>query len=236
MNNFYSYQVNHTKTSSPFFLIIFFVFIIFGIIYIVLDFENNNKQLSFLIRGLKYSSDEQIDSILTYTSKGFKSKLDIIKSVENLQYVESCNIFTINPETLIVEVKEKIPIGKFVDSIGKTYFFDKTGCIYQIPNIKRNPQVPLINFSMQAFPEIVKLINFLSELQNSILDYVDEISYDDNNYLLICKSSRTKILLPKENVLGGLTNFSDLFDKVGASKIFNASLIDLKLNDRIIVK
>lgn len=236
MNNYYSNCVNRTKNSSPVLFSISFVITLSAIIYLILDFEKNNTQCNFIIKGLKFSSEEQIDSILGHTSQKYKSKLEIIKSVESLPYVESCNIFTLNAETLIVDVKEKIPVGKLVDSSGETYFLDNSGYVYKIPNVKNTLKVPLIKSPPKKIPEIIMLINSLSRMQRDVLNFVDEISNYGDNYLLYCKSSRTKILLPKKHFFESLSNVADMFEKVESSKILNASLIDLRLNDRIIVK
>lgn len=236
MNNYHSYFVNRTQNSFPVLYSICFVVTLSAIFYLVLDFEKNNTQCNFIIKGLKFSSEKQIDSILEHTFKKYKSKLDIIKSVESLPYVESCNIFTLNSETLIVDVKEKIPVGKLVDSSGETYFLDNSGYVYKIPYVKNTPKVPLIKSSPKKIPEIIILINSLNRVPRNILNFVDEISNYGNTYLIFCKSSRTKILLPKKHFFESLSNVADLFEKVESSKILNASLIDLRLNDRIIVK
>lgn len=236
MYNYHSDGINHIKSPFPILFSIFFILIISVILYLVLDFEKNNRQRNFIIKGLKYSSEKSIDSILEHNSKTYKSKLKIIKAIESLPYVESCNIFTLNAETLIVDVKEKIPVGRLIDSSGEIYFLDNTAYVYKIHYIKNIPKVPLITSPPKKIPEIIVLINSLSRMNKNILNSVAEISNYCNNYLLIYKSSRTKILLPKKDFSESLSNVVDMMDKVESSKILNASLIDLRLNDRIIVK
>lgn len=236
MNNRHFYCANRRKSPFPILFSIFFVIIVSAIFYLVLDFEKKNKQLDFIIKGLKFSSEEQIDSILEHSSKTFKSKLEIIKSIESLPYVESCSIFTLNAETLIVDVREKIPVAKLVDSSGETFFLDNEGYVYKIPYIKNTPKIPLVKSPSKTVPEIILLINSLRGKQRNILNYVDEISNYGNNYILFCKSSRTRILIPKKHFFESLSNVTDMFEKVESSKMLNASLIDLRLNDRIIVK
>lgn len=236
MNTVHSKGFLVKRSPFPFILISFFFFFVIGITILAFHFERNHVQSNYIINGLKYSSSRQIDSILELSLKHHKSKLDIIKMVESLSYIETCKIFSLNSETVVIDTKERVPIAKLYNSNGQVEFIDKSGFTFKIPYISKPPSVPLLRVPSELLSEIVNIIDYINKKEKNILGFVDEILFDKGNYLFLCKSSRTKILLSRSNVFDCLANVPKMFDRIGASKILNANLIDLRFSDRIIVR
>lgn len=236
MNNIRSDLLFYKKNYfNPIFLISLLL-LITGIVILASNFEKNHIHSNIVINGLKYSSSREIDSIIELSFRAKRSKLDIIKAIENLSYIQSCNIFTLNPETLIVDIRERKPIAKFYDSLGKVKYIDEVGNEYSIQHFKNYPKVPLLINSPHDSVETISIINVLKKFPERVFDFIGEIAIEENHYLFFCKSTRTKILLPIKNVLDYLPNIIAIFNQIETTKILNASVIDCQIKDRIIIR
>lgn len=227
-----------TKKIS-FFFIISFLAIIIAIYAFSSSWEKKSKIKRIQIEGVVYSDLEAIETLIWEKLSGNTDLFNLKQLLENLPFVQSCNIFHKDTETLGVQLTERSPIAKIKGENGSEVYIDEHGAFYTYMT-KKNIAVPVIlnpktiesrNFVSKS------LINLLLKLKNTGINrFIGEIYENDDCFQIFTKSSRTKLIFANPTRDDEITKASNFFSKLETSTLMNSHEIDFRIDGRVIVK
>lgn len=227
-----------TKKFSFLFIISFLVVIV--IIYVFSSsWEQKTKIKRIQIEGIAHSDLEAVESLIWEKLSGNTSLFNLKQILERLPFVQSCNIFHIDSETLGVQLTERFPIAKIERENNNDVFVDERGMFYTYMT-KKNIAVPVI-----LDPKIIEgnnlgsnnLISFLLKLKNTgISRFIGEIRESDDCFQIFTKSSRTKLIFANPTRDDEITKASNFLNKLETNYLMNSNEIDFRIDGQVIVR
>jgi cell division septal protein FtsQ len=235
--------------------LIVFYFLYFAVSKIV-ESEKNKTYVyardEIEVVGNKIISDTKILNICGYlkNTKG-KIKIDperIAQDLMSLAYIKGVSIKDRPPRKLSITIEERRPIA-FVYGLGLN-LIDEDGFLMPIPNTDIIWDLPLIKGIKQSIGKLgeettapsvhnaLKLITYLEQENPLLLDFISEISMENNNYVeLHLIKGGTKIRINTDSFrkeLFVLKNY--LINYADWNQLHSIEYIDLRFQNQLVIK
>ena len=238
------------------YLEVFFFFIgIVTIIFLPIQWAAFNKVFMIKnveINGVQYFDDSSLASykndikdnhIIFFDLKSYKDK------IESLAYVKDCKISRTFPETINIVIYEREPIAIInstdlimLDADGICLPVEEYGTISLpiLSNFKNNEELYPSGEKTKSSNVIksIDVIKYSKRNFNRLYEDISEFVFNDNNeYEIILKNGKTKILLGSNDIFKKI-DYLKAFDNVlPVDKDFNIyKYIDLRYKNQIVVR
>ena len=221
------------KKRVYFYLLIFLLLSSVFNLNFILKFKKINSVSHINIVGL----NEKEKNILEKNLEIFINKNNFLISREEIQnrlknnnFLDSYNIIKILPSKLLVKVKKTEFVGKTILN-GEKFYIGKNGKLTKTLLVKREYNLPQVfgSFEVNEFLKLRESLNSNGFKINKIKKYY----YYKSNRWDIENEDYVVFKLPSKNLDKSLKNYKSLLK---TNKIITGQLIDLRMNNKIILK
>ena len=244
-------KINLLKLLKPIFVIIFLISLFFALykiyksdlikVELVGFIEKFSHQYNYTLQktdikgSINVPKKEIEDYFLNYYEKSiFLIPIKKIskKLVEN-KWIESVNIKNNYKNTIIVQIRELVPVGIYIDENKKSYF-DKKGKIIDLVTNKNFHYKDLVIF--QGDNALINSIYFRESIPEFLKGRVEEAIFLNNRRWNIKLKNGIILKLPEKNITESLKNYVKIFESISNEEIKEIEFIDLRLSNKAIFK
>ena len=198
------------------------------------------------IKGIHYLEKEDIVEVVSSYKKNnlwMIDKEDVKNKVKVYNYVKKVAVIKNYPNTLLIDIKERVPVGK-INNNGSYLIFDENGYILEKGALS-NRKIPLIKGIAYSFQKNkVIFADLFCQIVQALSSVSSEIRGDINN--IICYQNKNKLKLnlrsKVEVNLGNTNNLNKKFKVLESTikKIEDEKLavnyIDLSIINKPVIK
>ena len=225
------------------------------VIFLALQWATFNEMFTIKnveISGAQYFDDSSLalykneikdNNIMSFDLRYYKNQ------IESLAYVKDCKISKTFPETVNIVIYEREPLAIInstdlimLDVDGICLPVEEYGTISLpiLSNFKTNEELYPAGEKTKS-SNVVKSIDIIKYSKRNFHNLYEDISEfvfnDSNEYEIILKNGKTKILLGSDNVFKKIDYLKAFDDVLPDDKNFNIyKYIDLRYKDQIVVK
>ena len=233
-----------------YYLIIFIVFLSIIVIFFSNSkfFINNSTfiiqeysdKLNYNFINIKINDLKHIDTneIHAYFEK-YKNKSiflvpiqEIIDNLDNINWIDNVTIKSNYKNSIIINIKEEIPIGIF-DNGSQKILFSKNLKILELINEDHLDQELIIFYGRMDLKESTSLI---SKLDIEILNLVESATFIKKRRWNLKLKNNIIIKLPEENIKQFNIDFKKIYNKLIMTDFKNIEVIDLRIDKKAIIK
>ena len=192
------------------------------------------------INGTRFIMKNEIHSMIAHYKNDKINSLEIkeIQGTINMHpYIKASKIYKILPNTIIINIKEVVPIALFEDK-GKYYFLDsKLNKIQSNINSINYYSVPIVSNKIKNdFSNIVQTINQIRKKNMKFYNTINEIVILED-IILFSLNKGTKIKINRTNEYNNTIKLLSFLETIKNNKnITDYKYVDLTIPKQIIVK
>jgi len=157
--------------------------------------------------------------------------------VNNLDFIQTSNVFRVFPSTIVIEVFERTPVALVND--GESLFMvDKNKIILPATGDAINTfPVPVINYTNNTSPdELVNIMNSIRDIYPELYQNLSELNKNNSEYILL-SDERTVIYLGENYINNQIYLLKQFINTVEHVKEMNDySYIDLRIPNQVVVR
>ena len=215
----------------------------FNDVFMIKNVEINGVQYFDDSSLASYKNDIKGNHIMFFDLKSYKDQ------IESVAYVKDCKISRTFPETINIVIYEREPLAIInstdlimLDVDGICLPVEEYGTISLpiLSNFKTNEELYPSGEKTKSSNVIksIDVIKYSKRNFNRLYEDISEFVFNDSNeYEIILKNGKTKILLGSNNILKKIDYLKAFDNALPADKDFNIyKYIDLRYKDQIVVR
>ena len=189
-----------------------------------------------IINGTNFiREDELLDSINLYKDKSiFLIPIkNITKKISQNNWVKSISIKSNYKNTIVVNIKEAIPLGIYYNGTNSLLFSNELDILEIIVDDEEKFS-KLIKFMGEN--SILQSKNLLNSLPNNFKQSVLSANFINKRRWNLKLKNNLVLMLPEKNINNALKNYNKIYMNFSNIELNNIESIDLRLNQKAILK
>ena len=194
-------------------------------------FTERLKVKKIIIENISILNEKEIKESISYVygkNIFFLKNQTIKKNLTRIDMIESFKIKKIYPDTVKIEIFEKIPIAILHDK-KKKYFYTNKDEIINFAYINEYKDLPIVIGDKESFQIFIRNLKKIDFPINSIRSFY---YYKIKRWDIITNKNQT-IKLPTKNYNKSLKNFMNIIKNESFSKY---KVFDYRINEQLILK